>query len=231
MEVKIALIFKSAITFKLINSSSKGDYTQFEHMDCEIGINTSAFHLAIVYRPPPSSTNNLSTNKFFDEWPAFLSSYATISKEVLIVGDLNFHLDQEANRDTQYFVNCLNAGGFQQHVKEPTHVLGHTLDDVISRDNSSLVSEVVVTDPGLGDHQGRMTHDHFAVTFTTSMSKPSSVCKTISFRKFHTIDVDKFRQDIRESSLSTIQDRPVDELVQQYSDGLETLVDKHAPLC
>ena len=60
-------------------------------------------------------------------------------------------------------MDTIKACGLQQHVHEPTHVLGHTLDVVISRDTSHIVSDITVTDPGLCDHLGKLTRDHFAV--------------------------------------------------------------------
>ena len=60
-------------------------------------------------------------------------------------------------------MDTIKACGLQQHVHESTHVLGHTLDVVISRDNSHIILDVTIADPGLCDHLGKLTRDHFAV--------------------------------------------------------------------
>jgi len=65
---------------------------------------------------------------------------------------MNFHLDIVDDRDAQRFIGILYPYGLQQHVCEPTHVHGHTLDIVITRNSSTIVSDVEVTDPGLIDH-------------------------------------------------------------------------------
>jgi len=46
------------------------------------------------------------------------------------------------------FNNLLDVHGLKQHVNEPTHLLGHTLDLFIARDSSRLFCDAVV-DPGL----------------------------------------------------------------------------------
>jgi hypothetical protein len=140
-------------------------------MDCVLDMGETTVRLAVVYRPPPSKGNGLVISDFFDEWSTFLAGYSTHNNEILIVGDLNFHVDVDNDRDAQRFMDTLQACGLQQHVNEPTHVLGHTLDVVISRDTSRIISDVTITDPGLCDHLGKLTRDHFAVGFTPTLVK------------------------------------------------------------
>ncbi|XP_060568235.1 uncharacterized protein LOC132726859 [Ruditapes philippinarum] len=130
--------------------------------------------LAVIYRPPPSKQNGLNTNTFLDhEWPLFLTKYATVDNSAIIVGDLNLHLDIPDNNDTRKFTSNLDACGMHQHVQEPTHVAGHTLDVVISRETDNIVSNIEVVDPGLSDSSGNILRDHFAVTFDVKASKPA----------------------------------------------------------
>ena len=77
---------------------------------------------------------------------------------IIIIGDIKIHLDTSDSTHTLKFIELLQTNGLQQHVKDPTHYLGHTLDVVISRDTSDVVCNVKVTDIGLSD-------DHFAVVF------------------------------------------------------------------
>ncbi|XP_064622629.1 uncharacterized protein LOC135484864 [Lineus longissimus] len=117
-----------------------------------------------------------------------------------------------------------------QHVAEPTHVQGHTLDVAVTRDNHrSLVSDIQVRDPCLFNDKGDQIKDHLAVSLTTTLAKPAPVRVTVPYRKLRQINVDAFRNDIGES-LVFHEASPVDDLVQSYTDGLTTLLDKHAPL-
>ena len=109
-------------------------------------------------------------------------------------------------------------------------MLGHTLDVVISRDTCHIVSDITVTDPGLCDHLGKLTRDHFAVGFTTTLAKLVPIQKTVSFRKLRAIDVGAFKEDIVVSSMLQTTQGGVDGLVSAFTEGLTSLIDKHAPL-
>jgi len=65
-------------------------------------------------------------------------------KNIIITGDLNFHLDIPTQPATIKFTRILQSCGMVQHVREPTHVLGHTLDVVITRDTDNLISNIRV---------------------------------------------------------------------------------------
>ena len=89
----VALIYKSAILLCLITSSNDGNFTHFEHIDCHLEVGGLSVCLVVVYRPPPSKNNGLKTTTFLEnEWPTFIANYATIPNDIVIVGDMNFHL-------------------------------------------------------------------------------------------------------------------------------------------
>ena len=69
--------------------------------------------------------------------------------ELVIVGDANLHLDDMTPHNTKTFLHILESSGLQQHIHEPTQHLGHTLDVIISRDTSSILTDVEVVDIGL----------------------------------------------------------------------------------
>ena len=167
----VGILYKSAISLCLLSSNSTSYYTHFKHMDCESNTGESIVRLAIIYSPPPSRQHGFRNDEFFNQWSSYLSDYAICDKEALILGDLNFYLDFQNDTDAQHFMDSISSCGLQQHVHEPTHVLGHrhTFDVVISRDFSVIVSYIVVSDPGLCDHTGKLTKDHFAVIFTTTL--------------------------------------------------------------
>jgi len=64
----------------------------------------------------------------------------------------------------------------------PTHVYGHTLDVVITRDMDEVVSNAVyiyiVTDPGLSDSSGKISNDHVAIMFNVLAAEPPPTQKT-----------------------------------------------------
>ena len=81
-----------------------------------------------MYRLCPTKANGLSATTFFSEFATFLESAATIASNFLLVGDLNFHVDVPTDSEAVKFLDLLNSADLQQHVKERTHISGHTLD-------------------------------------------------------------------------------------------------------
>ncbi|KAH3782473.1 hypothetical protein DPMN_160387 [Dreissena polymorpha] len=78
----------------------------------------------------------------------------------------------------------------KQHVTEPAHVLGHTLDVVITRESANTISNIEITDPGFSDNTGKASRDHFAVLFQAVSAKSPPIKKTVTFRKLCSFDVE-----------------------------------------
>jgi hypothetical protein len=72
--------------------------------------------------PPPNKQNGFNID---DQWPTFLANFTTAENDIIVVGDINFHLDNLSNPNTEKFKSVLEACGILQHVTEPTHVVGH----------------------------------------------------------------------------------------------------------
>ncbi|KAH3718012.1 hypothetical protein DPMN_060809 [Dreissena polymorpha] len=118
-----------------------------------------------------------------------------------------------------------------QHVKEPTHVRGHTLDVVITRDTVDTVSNVVVTDPDfqsaqetflktimpsslMQEHQNQLRNDNTGkITITSDDLSISLDCVDIRAGGLLSYDI-VFEPDLRlldQVSTATIgQPRQVD---------------------
>ena len=103
------------------------------------------------------------------------STYANL----LIIGDINLHLDNTTDAMTCKFRHLLAVHSLTQHVSVPTHNLGHTLDVVITRDNQTLES-VTVDPPMLSDHSQivaklsvRLPHSHTGVRCCLLYTSPS----------------------------------------------------------
>ena len=59
-------------------------------------------------------------------------------EELLIDGDFNIHVDS-SNNESQSFLYILNAHGLTQHMTSQIQQKGHTLDLVITREQSTLL--------------------------------------------------------------------------------------------
>ena len=93
-------------------------------------------------------------NQFFTEFSVLLEDLDLTPGQFLMVGDLNFHVNDSQDKDAMRFLEILEAHGLKQHVPlVPTHRNGHTLDLVITRELHHNGHSVHVMDPCLSDHQ------------------------------------------------------------------------------
>ena len=153
--------------------------------------------------------NGLSTTVFFEEWDRFIDQYAIKPGPLIIMEDLNFHIDNAANVDARRLTNSVNATGMVLHVRGPTHRKGHTLDVLMTRSKDEhLVRNVTVTDMSLSDH--------FVVSFNIDIVQHRTLLMKIKYCKLRNNNVVSFRQDIplfRSDDLDLLN---VEELVDQY---------------
>ena len=109
---------------------------------------STALLLCAMYRPPgqgPSSLNFLTVS--LDD---LLTRHRC--RHVLIVGDLNHHLEQDA------YENLLAVQGLTDYVTFPTHVRGGTLDPVMTDIPEGTVSCHQLGFVGSSDHHAVLTH-------------------------------------------------------------------------
>ena len=142
----------------------------------EYGI-ADSFFLAIVSRPPgPYSV-------FVDDFSEFVADLATYSDNVLLMGDFNIHVNNPSDSLAKAFLSIIDTFGFKQHVQQPTHTGGNTLDLVLTRgveihvspytsalsDHCLLTFQVVVSNPR-ADRQATYSCRHTTPATTTAMA-------------------------------------------------------------
>ena len=130
-------------------------------------------------------------------------------------------MDVASNVDARVFSALLTSMGLKQHVTVPTHISGHTLDLLITREHDPVICSAPVAD--------RYLSDHASVLCTLNSPKPGHVVKEISYRKFKSIDFDSLRSDLEKSELCTRDFSNLCELTSSYNSTLLSLLDKHAP--
>ena len=101
----------------------------------------------VLYRPGSESVNNV----FFDDLADVLERTSTYSCPVVVLGDINIHLDTADDPDTVKFLSLIHSYGLVQHVSSPTHKAGHLLDVFLTRFDCP-VNAVLIEPPTLSDH-------------------------------------------------------------------------------
>ena len=83
--------------------------------------------------------------------------------DIVITGDMNFHLDIVSDPDARHFSEMFPDRDMRQLVKDATRNKGHLLDVVIVRNNTAMItSRACVYDPCLCDKHGNISGDHMA---------------------------------------------------------------------
>ena len=121
----VALLYKSTIDIK---KPVHNVYRTFEHIEYIMRTDTSSIRLIVIYRQPPSQKNRLTVAEFFEEWTSFVDELVITPGKFIIMGDINFHLDDTSDCNASRFRASIKSTGLIMHVREPTHRKGHTLD-------------------------------------------------------------------------------------------------------
>ena len=116
---------------------------------------TTRLRVVIVYRPPYSVKHPVSTSTFITEFSDYFESLFMSSEPLLTLGDFNIHMDLPDDTDCRNMSDLLVSMGLKQHVLQPTHELGHTLDLIITRISDNIIAGRPYT--------GELFSDHFPV--------------------------------------------------------------------
>ena len=186
-------------------------------------INASSFQfrLVIIYRIPYVAVHPITSSTFFLEFSDYLDSLLLSKVPLCISGDFNFHLDVSGDVDAAKFADLLESMCLTQHVRSPTHIQGHILDLVITRNSENIIKGRPISD--------RYISDHCSVLCSLSVPRPSPTVKHISFRKLKTLDLTAFKDDIARIDLFSNAADP-EKLVDSYNNTLRLLLDRHAPI-
>ena len=186
--------------------------------NCRVIINQMNIDIVVFYRPPTSPQNGLTTTAFLDEWSTFMSQLTICKSEPIVVGDVNIHLDNQTLHHTVEFIQSLESHGLQQHIQVLIHHHGHTLDVVISRDTSTLLTDIEVKDINLCNDDGDLIRDHYSIECTIQQSTQLQNREIVSYRNVKQIDIDQFCKDVSESPIMNNIQGTVNELTNSLID-------------
>lgn len=187
-----------------------GDFSTFEHLALLLRYDTPIL-IVVIYRPPKQSP------VFLQEFSDLLSIISTDYDRSLLVGDFNLHVDNESK--SRNFVNLLSSLDFTQHITEPTHNKGHTLDLIISKGLDISVSSVL----------DLAVSDHYCIFFKVMLNmKQKNVDRIVKKRCLNSSANDKFMSLVNLIS-APLEILSVDNLVESFNNKLRTTLDIIAP--
>jgi hypothetical protein len=209
-----AFIFRSYLKFTKIDIPT---YPSFESLCLKLTIASKSFIFLTIYRPP-----SLSLSDFFSDFSALIDFLNTFPSELIISGDFNIHVDQPYSIHSCNFQSLLDSSDLKQHVSFPTHKHGHTLDLLLSRNTSNIISSVEWSIPFISDHYTV----HASIDIPTK-ARPSLIKKLV--RSFRKIDINEFSKDVLNSVLHSSSPSSLDSYFELFTSTLSSILDKHAP--
>ena len=213
----VGILLKSNLSGKVIPSS---EYTSFEHIIVKLPIyacnKDSNFLLLIcLYR-----LQEVSTHVFFEELSDLLSNNTMLSKHFILAGDFNIHIDT-TDATTNQFIEIMDMFSLKQHVSGGTHIKGHTLEIIITHDDSKNKVDVQIEELSLSDH--------YLLNFHYSLYVPRTYTKEISFRPLKNMDSKQFVSDLSSVLQNSPEGADFESTVSWYNSSLNKIMNKHAP--
>ena len=140
----VGILVKTTITAK---QTPVKHYISFEHTIVKLPLGGKKFMILIsVYR-----LSYVAIAIFLEEFAELLDLYTISSESFVIAGDFNIHVETDSP-DSNKFREMLDIYDLKQHVNEPTHREGHTLDIVLTPNIASCMDDVEVIDTDISDH-------------------------------------------------------------------------------
>ena len=214
-----AILFRDNINVRKLESGSRISFEFSEYLVCTGSIR---IRLVIIYRPPYSVIHPVTVNSFIDEFSEYLESVILSNELICLTGDFNIHVDDHNDPAACRFLDLLESMSLTQHVAEPTHELGHTLDLVITRKSDNLISGRPAPDI--------LFSDHLALLCKLKTARPPLKVGCVSFRKLRSIDKDAFTDETRNSELFQMNNNDPNESAALFDNTLRSLLDRHAPV-
>ena len=174
--------------------------------------------LLVVYRPGSAPV----TNFFLEEFADALERCSSHSN-LIIVGDVNIHLDCSTLNATSDFTSLLDSFGLYDNVHQPTHLHHHHLDVFITRPEEH-VPLVSVDPPTFSDHS------LISATYEFAQNKIQLTRPRVPCRKWRSLDIDNFNTDLLASSLLCDPPQDVNDYFNCYDTTLAELLNVHAPI-
>ena len=104
-----------------------------------------------IYHPPLGSTRNTPA-RFLDQVSELAQYLFTNHKNLVLLGDFNVHVNRLDNKDTQSYLDTMEALGLVQHIDQQTHQLENTLDLVYIKSLEPIRIYHAFTSNYISDH-------------------------------------------------------------------------------
>ena len=216
----VAIIHSTALTIR--QEEIPLQLTACEIIRTKFTSHGETVQLIVVYRPGHPGTDRT----FLEEFSSFLDSLLDVSGKIIICGDFNYWVDDPLSKPfSSEFSELLDTSNFHNYISSPTHLLGHTLDLVLSPVGIDCVVDVEILPID------SLVSDHALITFGLQIARPKAVKKFITFRNYRNVDQDSISSEIESHLIVTdILDPSAEGLTMHYNSSLSAIEEQHFPL-
>ena len=212
----IALVYKQNF---IVAMKEKCQLRSFEYLITSIHICGAVICLVIICHAPYAKASRITTSNFVTDFTNFLPHIIVKYNNILILGDFNLQLDDSEDTDAMLFKDIMHAMGLISYVNFPTHVAGHTLDQVYSVLGSRITVRKCT--------QGPLISDHYTVKGCVVVPYISTTTRCIQSKNLKAIDINSFIEDINTGNILL---QNTNEAVAAFDTELLRVLNKHAPV-
>ena len=117
-----------------------GDQSSFQFAVWKLQIKNKVLTVVGVCHPPTKNHVNDSNAVFITEFLDLMNDLQLESKNIVILGDFNLHVNDKSDTDGQLFIGMVEASRLKQWIDFLRHKQGNTLDLIITE----LATEVQI---------------------------------------------------------------------------------------
>ena len=148
--------------------------SSFEHNIWNTQLGSRVYTIIGIYYSPQSTDQQFNNSNFIDQFTDLLTEELPKHQDLIIIGDINIHLNDSEDQDAQTLLNTIAVFNLKQHVDIPTHNLGHALDMIIT---PATYHGSFIAEPCISDHR--------FITLETSHTKPKPNLEKRTSQKIH----------------------------------------------
>ena len=204
----LALVYSSSLNVTKVDEENK---RSFQFAIWKVSCKEYTITIIGVYHPPYSNVNWCTNTMFLVEFTEWLPDQLAKYKNIIMMGDINFHLNKVDDPDAATLKDILDALGLKIHNNFPSHRHGHTLDIIATEIASSL--NITTCQPG------PFLSGHCSIECTTNIIREDIIRKKVSFRKIKDVNAQKFQDDVLNQLVMDNECHNIDVLVAKFGNN------------
>ena len=212
----IVLLHKKEYRATRIQSSKP--FKTIEYAAWETTIKNRRIIVIGIYHPLISTRSNTHIN-FLEEVSQLVQYFITNHQNLVLLGDFNIQTQKLQNLDTLEYNNTMEALGLKQHIIEPMHKLGNTLDLIYTESIEAIEVLHAFMDNYISDHR--------IVGIELQLKKHEKL-ESSRHRNFKAFNLKTFTKEFNNDRI--LQQTSLENAYNEFTQELTTTLHKIAPM-